>query len=215
MSLLVKICGINSRIAAEATVRCGADFGGLVFYPRSPRNLSLAEGRELAGILRGHLRIVALVADASDDFIGEVVSALRPDFVQLHGSEDADRVGEVRAKFKVHVIKAVPIAGADDFAKVPDLMQASDMLLFDAKAPPHAVHPGGNSAAFDWKLMRAQNISRPWILAGGLTAKNVGRAATESGARYVDVSSGVESTPGNKDPNLIADFITAARKLTI
>jgi phosphoribosylanthranilate isomerase len=213
MSLLVKICGINSVGAAEAVVHAGADFAGLVFHPGSPRNVSLDQGRELANILRGHLRIVTLVADADDETIALVVNAIRPDFVQLHGSETADRVGAVRAKFKVHAIKAVAVSGPEDFARVPDLAQVSDMLLFDAKAPEGAERPGGNGAAFDWRLLRGRNYARPWMLAGGLNEDNLARAVARSGAKCVDVSSGVESAPGVKDPQLIADFVTAARNI--
>jgi phosphoribosylanthranilate isomerase len=213
MSILVKICGINSRQAAEAAVAAGADFAGLVFHPRSPRHVALDEARELADYLHNHLRVVALVADADDETIGAVAGAVRPDFIQLHGHESADRVGAVRARFKVHVIKALPVADESDFAPLAAFMQVSDMLLFDARPPAGAALPGGNGAAFDWKLMRGRIYSRPWLLAGGLDAANLATAVALSGARFVDVSSGVESAPGVKDPEKIAAFVAAARNL--
>lgn len=213
MSIQVKICGINSRDAAESAVRAGADFAGLVFYPKSPRVVDLDAARDLAGVMRGHLRIVALLVDADDAEIAAVTAAVRPDFVQLHGSESADRVGEVRARFKVHVIKALPLAEEADLAVVPDYMQVSDMLLFDARVP--AGLPGGNGVAFDWNVLQGHGFSRPWILAGGLSSDNLAEAVGRSGAKIVDVSSGVETAPGVKDAARIADFIATARKLNI
>jgi phosphoribosylanthranilate isomerase len=213
MSILVKICGINSRQAAEAAVAAGADFAGLVFHARSPRLVSLDEARSLADYLHDHVRVVALVADADDETIAAVVSAVRPDFIQLHGNESADRVGAVRARFKVHVIKALPVADESDFARLPDFMQVSDMMLFDARPPAGAALPGGNGAAFDWKLLRGRAYSRPWLLAGGLNEANLAAAVALSGAKFVDVSSGVENAPGVKDPIKIAAFVAAARNL--
>jgi phosphoribosylanthranilate isomerase len=213
MSISVKICGINSRQAAEAAIAAGADFAGLVFHLKSPRHVDLAAAHGLAGILRGHLRIVALVADADDETIGAVANAVRPDFIQLHGNESADRVGAVRARFKVHVIKALSIADESDFVTLPDYMQVSDMLLFDARPPSGTDRSGGNGASFDWKLLRGKTYSRPWLLAGGLNEDNLALAVAQSGARYVDVSSGVEGAPGVKDPKKIAAFIAAARNL--
>jgi phosphoribosylanthranilate isomerase len=213
MSLLVKICGINSVAAADAAVRAGADFAGLVFHPASPRQVTLDFGRSLADRMRGHLRLVTLFADAADDAIGAVVTAIRPDFVQLHGGETADRVGQLRAKFKVRVIKAVAIADENDLEKVPALEQASDMLLFDARPPDGAERTGGNGAAFDWKILRGRIIARPWFLAGGLNEDNLARAVAQSGAKAVDVSSGVESAPGVKDTQRIAAFLSGARNL--
>lgn len=211
MSVLIKICGINSEEAAEAVLRAGADFAGLVFHPRSPRHITLETGHTLAGKMRGRLRLVALVADADDETLSAVVKTVRPDFLQLHGSETPDRVGEVRARFGVAVIKAVAISEGSDLEAVPEMAQVSDMLLFDARAPADATRPGGLGAQFDWKILRGKNFSRPWFLAGGLNEENVARAVACSGAQYVDVSSGVESTLGVKSPKLIADFVTTAR----
>ncbi len=211
MSILVKICGINSAEAADAAARAGADLGGLVFHPSSPRHLSLEAGRVLADRLRGKVRLVALLADADDETIASVVRAVAPAFLQLHGHETPERVSQVRARFGLPVIKAIAVAEAADFADVAAYEAAADMLLFDAKAPDGAARPGGHGAAFDWQLLRGRKFSRPWLLAGGLHPGNVARAVAAAEAPGVDVSSGVESAPGVKDVQLIADFVSAAR----
>jgi len=211
MSIQVKICGITSPEAADAAVRAGADFAGLVFHTGSPRNLRAEQAAPLANRMRGRVRLVVLVADARDDDIVNAVSAVRPEFIQFHGHETADRIESLRAKFGVSVIKAIPIAEASDFANVPQFEKVSDMLLFDAKAPANAARPGGHGAAFDWQLLCGRTFSRPWLLGGGITAENVSRAVAASGARGVDVSSGVETSPGMKSPEKIFDFVVAAR----
>jgi len=211
MSILVKICGINSAEAADAAVRAGADFGGLVFHPKSPRHLTLDAGRALAERLRERLRLVVLVADADDAAIAAAVAAVQPDYLQLHGHETPERAGQIRARFALPVIKAVAVAEAADFAQVPAYETVADMLLFDAKSDGGALRPGGHGAAFDWQLLRGRRFARPWLLAGGLTQANVARAVAASGAAGVDVSSGVETAPGVKSAQLIADFIAAAR----
>lgn len=210
MALLVKICGINAAEAADAAVRAGADFGGLVFHAKSPRNLSLEAARSLADRMRGRLRLVALTADADDELLAAVVGAVRPDFLQLHGKETPARAAAVRARFGVKLIKAVAVAEAADLASVPCYEQSCDMFLFDAKAPQGEV-PGGRGAPFDWQLLRGRSFSRPWLLAGGLNAGNVARAVAAADAPGVDVSSGVESAPGIKSAALIESFISAAR----
>jgi phosphoribosylanthranilate isomerase len=217
MNVLVKICGINSAEAADAAVRAGADLGGLVFHPASPRHLSLDAARTLAERMRGRLRLVALFADADDATIAAALKAVQPVYVQLHGHETPERTNEVRARFGLPVIKAIAVAEAADFAAVPDYEIAADILLFDAKAPDGAARsgraprPGGHGAAFDWRLLRGRSFSRPWLLAGGLTPANVARAIASAEAPGVDVSSGVETAPGVKSAQLIADFVSAAR----
>ncbi len=212
MSILVKICGINSAEAADAAVRAGADLAGLVFHPKSPRHLTLDAARALAERMRGRLRLVALVADADDATIAAVAQAVQPVYLQLHGQETPERTGQVRARFGLPVIKAISIAEAADFALVPEYEIAADILLFDAKAPDGAPRPGGHGAAFDWQLLRGRSFLHPWLLAGGLTPDNVARAIAASGAPGVDVSSGVETAPGVKNAQRIADFVSAARK---
>jgi phosphoribosylanthranilate isomerase len=211
MAVQVKICGINSREAADAAVRAGADFGGLVFHAKSPRRLSFEAARALALRLRGRVRIVALFADAGDAEMAGAVSMVKPDLIQLHGRETPTRVGHLRARFGLPIIKAVSVADKNDVAAARAFADAADYLLFDARAPEAAVRTGGHGAAFDWKLLAGASFKLPWLLAGGLTADNVARAIAISGARLVDVSSGVEDAPGKKNPDKIADFIKAAR----
>lgn len=210
MALLVKICGVNAAGPADAAVRAGADLVGMVFHPKSPRNLSFEVARSLAERLRGRVQLTALVADADDTLIDAAITATRPDFLQLHGCETVERAGAIRARFGVPLIKAFPIAGAADFAPVAAFADIADMFLFDAKAP-EGLRPGGHGVAFDWQLLKNRKFARPWLLAGGLSPANVGRAVISSGAPGVDVSSGVESAPGMKDVALIADFVSAAR----
>jgi phosphoribosylanthranilate isomerase len=209
MGVLVKICGINSVAAADAALGAGADFAGLVFYKKSPRNLAPDQARALASRMRGRTKLVALFADAGDAEIAQAVEATVPDFLQLHGGETPERVATIRARFAMPVIKAVAVADASDLASA--VRYDADMLLFDAKAPQGAAAPGGLGAAFDWQLLRGRSFAQPWLLAGGLDAGNVARAIRASGAQGVDVSSGVESAPGVKDAKMIADFVSAAR----
>jgi phosphoribosylanthranilate isomerase len=211
MSIQVKICGITNPEAADAAIHAGADFAGLVFFPKSPRRLMPEQATALAARLRGRCRIVALVADANDAEIETAVSAARPDFLQLHGRETPDRVAIIRSRFGIPVIKSVAIADANDLAPASAYERVADMLLFDAKAPANAQRPGGHGAAFDWQLLRGRSFLRPWLLAGGLTPENVARAVRASDAPGVDVSSGVETAPGVKSPPRIRDFIAAAR----
>jgi len=211
MSVSVKICGITSAEAADAAIEAGAAYGGLVFHPRSPRCLSLEAGAALAARLRGRLRTVALIADLDDVGIEAVVQAVRPDLLQLHGSESVARVAAIRTRFGLPVIKAVAIAEAGDLSALPEIEAVADMLLFDARPPADAAYRGGHGAAFDWKILSGRRFSKPWFLAGGLTADNVARAIALSGAQLVDVSSGVESAPGVKSAARIAEFTAAVR----
>lgn len=197
--------------AADAAVRAGADYAGLVFFHRSPRFVKPDAAASLSQRLRGRTRIVALVADAGDEEIAMAVAAAKPDFLQLHGSETAERVSAVRARFGLPVIKSMAIAEAADLSAAADYESVADMFLFDAKAPEDATRPGGHGAAFDWQLMRGRKIARPWLLAGGLTVENVARAIRVAGAPGVDVSSGVETSPGVKSGEMIAEFVSHVR----
>ena len=211
MSVQVKICGVNAAEAADAAIRARADFAGLVFHRNSPRNLVPDQARVLAERMRGRIRLVALLADADDEAVAMAVNAARPDFLQLHGSETPERVGALRMRFGIPVIKAVAIADASDFRTVAPFEAAADMLLFDAKASQGAARPGGHGAAFDWQLLRGRSFSKPWLLAGGLDPENVARAIRTAEAPGVDVSSGVEIMPGRKSPEMICAFVEAAR----
>jgi len=207
----VKICGITTPEAVDAAVAAGAVYGGLVFHPKSPRNLDVAQACELARQMRGKLKVVTLLADPSDEQLAAVAAQVAPDFLQLHGKEAARRVAYVRAKFGIPIIKAVAVAEASDLAAAAEYESVADFLMFDAKAPRGAERPGGHGAAFDWKILAGRGFAKPWFLAGGLDPDNVARAIELSGAKMVDVSSGVESAPGVKDPARIQSFITATR----
>jgi phosphoribosylanthranilate isomerase len=211
MSVQVKICGINSAEAADAAARAGADFAGLVFFSKSPRHVSYEQAEALADRLRGGPRLVALFVNPDDSTIAEAIAAARPDFLQLHGTETAQRTAQIAARFGLPVIKAIPVAESSDLAVVAAYDEVVEHLLFDAKAPHNADRPGGHGAAFDWPLLSSVVTSRPFFLAGGLTAENVVRAVQASGAQMVDTSSGVEIKPGQKSPEKIRDFIQAAR----
>ena len=212
MPVQVKICGINSAAAADAALRAGADFGGLVFFAKSPRNLSLEQGAVLAGRMRGRLKLVALVVDESDDRLAAIAAGVKPDFFQLHGKETPARLADIRARFGIPLIKALPVAEPGDLAKVPTYDDVVEMLMFDASPAAGSSRPGGHGAAFDWQILNGRNFARPWFLAGGLTPENVARAVEVSGAKMVDVSSGVESAPGVKSETRIAEFVAAAKQ---
>ena len=211
MGVMVKICGINSREAAEAALRAGADFAGLVFFERSPRHLSVAAAATLARVLRGRARVVTLLVDPSDAMLDEVVAAVLPDLIQLHGNESPARVAAIAKRAARPIIKALAVADAADVVCAHGYEEVADYLLFDAKADTSATRPGGLGAAFDWQLVAGRSFRRPIGLAGGLTPENVRRAITVSGAHLVDASSGVEDAPGRKSPEKIAAFVAAAR----
>ncbi len=209
--MAVKICGLTSADAVDAAVSAGAAYGGLVFHPKSPRFVALEQAATLADRMRGRLKVVALIADMEDAGIEAVVKSVRPDFLQLHGSETVKRTAEIRARFGLPVIKALGISEASDLEVAADYEKFADMLMFDARPPKGAERAGGHGAAFDWKLLAGRSFTRPWFLAGGLTPDNVSRAVALSGAVQVDVSSGVESAPGVKDAARIAAFINATK----
>ncbi len=214
MSVIVKICGINSVEAADASVRAGADLVGLAFHPASPRRVSLDTALALAERLRGRIRLCALLCDADDETMATIVARVRPDFIQLHGSETPARVAEVRARFGLAVIKAIPVAEGSDLGSLPAFEEVADMILFDAKAPVDSARAGGHGVAFDWQLLRGRKYVRPWLLAGGLNPDNVARAIQVSGAPGVDASSGLELLPGQKSAALIGAFVTNAKNVS-
>jgi phosphoribosylanthranilate isomerase len=206
-----KICGVTDASAADAALDGGARFIGLVFFPGSPRHLSFGTAASLASRVRGRVDTVAVTVDASDALLEHIASAVQPDWIQAHGHEPPSRVAALRRFAGKGVIKALGVARAEDLAPAAQFAAACEMFLFDAKAPAGADRPGGNAAAFDWKIMAGQRFSRPWLLSGGLGPGNVLEAIAASGAALVDVSSGVESAPGLKDPGLIAQFLAASR----
>lgn len=212
MPLLVKICGITTMAAMDAALDAGADMVGVVFFPKSPRNVSLATGCALAGRTCGRAGVVALTVDPDDDFLAAIAANLKPDLVQLHGAETPERVADIRERFKLRVMKAIGVAEAADLAAIPAFAAVSDMLLVDAKPPKTAeALPGGNGLTFDWRLVAGLDPGRPVMLSGGLHAGNVAEAIRLTRLSGVDVSSGVESRPGVKDPDKIRAFVAAAR----
>jgi phosphoribosylanthranilate isomerase len=185
---------------------------GFVFFPKSPRHIDLATARALGRQARGHATIVALSVDADDDTLKRIVEALSPDLMQLHGSESPARVKEIGELCARPTMKAIGVAGREDLAAAEAYDGVADTLLIDAKPPKGAAHPGGNGRPFDWSLTRDFHARGPWLLSGGLDPDTVAAAIGLSQARGVDVSSGVESAPGVKDPAKIRAFVTAARR---
>ena len=211
MDTRVKICGLRRPEDVAAAAQAGAVYGGFVFFPKSPRNVSVEEARALAVEAPVGLAKVALLVDAEDALIDAVTGAVPLDMLQLHGKESPERVGEIRRRTGLPVMKAIGVAGPEDLSAIDIYAQVADQLLIDAKAPKGADLPGGNGLSFDWRLLAGRKYwTRPWMLAGGLTPANVAEAVRLTGARQVDVSSGVERAPGDKDAALIADFVAAA-----
>lgn len=219
MSIAVKICGINDAAGFDAAAEAGADMIGFVFYPPSPRALTPAAAAALSAQRSGGPLRVGLFVDADDATLAATLAAVKLDILQLHGGEDPDRVGAIRARFGVAVMKAVGVATRAEVAEaVARFAPVADRLLFDAKPPPAGTPgalPGGNAAAFDWAVMQGASVPVPWLLAGGLTPGNVAGAIATSAAPGVDVSSGVERARGVKDPALIRAFIAAAKAARI
>jgi phosphoribosylanthranilate isomerase len=211
MSLLVKICGLSTPEAFDAAIDAGADMLGFVFFAASPRNLGLGLARELGEHVRRRARKVALTVDATDDQLARIVEVLAPDMLQLHGRETTDRVVTVRTRFGLPVMKALPIERRDDLSPVYLYAEVADWLLFDARAPRAANRPGGLGKPFDWRLLEKLDPSLRFMLSGGLDAGNVAEALRITRAPAVDVSSGVERAPGEKDPAKIRAFVQAAR----
>ena len=206
----VKICGLKTTADVAAVAASRAAYAGLVFFAKSPRNLTIPAARALALAAPVGLAKVALVVDADDAFLDAITEAMPLDMLQLHGHETPDRVAEVRARYGLPVMKAVGVADEGDLAAVFDYSLVADQILVDAKPPKNADLPGGNGLSFDWRLVAQRRWLRPWMLAGGLRPDNVAEAIRLTNARQVDVSSGVESAPGVKDAARIADFVRAA-----
>lgn len=214
MTVDAKICGINSHDALAAAVEGGAAYVGFVFYPPSPRYLTPEQAAMVAIKAPKHLRKVGVFVDVPDRAFDLVLDRLALDMLQLHGSETPERVAEIKARYGLPIIKALPVAAKDDLKAVAAYAGVADWLMFDAK-PGHGSRglPGGNAARFDWTLLAGHSFPLPWFLSGGLDAANVAEAARITGARHVDVSSGVEIKPGEKDPARIRAFLDAVRAI--
>lgn len=206
----IKICGIASPAALDAVIAARADHAGLVFFPPSPRNVTLADAAALGARAAGRIGRVGLFVDADDALLADAVSAASLDAIQLHGKETPQRAADLRARFGIPVWKALSIASADDVARAAAYVGAVDLVLFDAKTPKGTL-PGGMGLSFDWSLLTAWKAPCAWGLAGGLSADNVAEAVRLTGAPLVDASSGVESAPGVKDAGKIAAFCAAVR----
>jgi phosphoribosylanthranilate isomerase len=205
----VKICGLTTADTLDVALDHGAALVGAVFFARSPRDISPEDARPLFERARGRAGIVAVTVDADDDLLSRIGAHLRPDFVQLHGHESVVRAADVRRLTGAGIIKVLPVSVPGDLDAVDDWETYADHLMFDARPPEGAALPGGVGASFDWAMMQGRSFRNDWFLAGGLTAENAAEAAAISGAPLLDVSSGVESAPGVKDPARIAAFLKA------
>lgn len=206
----VKICGLTRPQDVVAVVKAGAAYAGFVFFGKSPRHVGPEAARELALAVPPGLARVALVVDADDAALDRIVGTVPLDMLQLHGAESPERVAAIRTRYGLPVMKAVGIAGEADLPALAEFGRVADQLLVDAKPPAGGALPGGNGVAFDWRLIAGRRWPVPWMLAGGLSAGNVAAAIRLTGARQVDVSSGVEAAPGVKDAAKIAGFVAAA-----
>jgi len=211
MTPIVKICGLSTPATLEAALAAGADMVGFVFFAKSPRHIGFGAARALGAQARGRAKVVALSVDADDDLLSLIVEALSPDILQLHGRESPARVKEIGARFGRATMKAIGVAAPEDLAPAAAYDSVADFLLIDAKPPRDAALPGGNGLAFDWQALAGVRGKLDYMLAGGLTPANVGEAIRLTGATAVDVSSGVESRPGEKDSELIRRFLRAAK----
>lgn len=214
MPLVVKICGLSTRETLDVALDARADMVGFVFFPPSPRNISLEVARDLGARVAGRALKVALTVDADDKLFADLIAALKPDLLQLHGSETPERVTEVKKRFGLPVMKVLPVATAADLLAVARYSTVADRILFDARAPKDATRPGGLGKPFDWTLLKGIDPGLPWMLSGGLTPDNVAEALRITVAPGVDVSSGVERAPGIKDSEKIRAFIAAARAVS-
>jgi phosphoribosylanthranilate isomerase len=211
MSLLVKICGLSTPETLDVALDAGADMVGFVFFAPSPRHISFDVARALAASVKNRAKKVALTVDADDATLSEIVAALKPDILQLHGRESIARILQLKQRFGLEVMKAIPVETTADLAGLGDYAAACDRILFDARPPRHATRPGGLGATFDWHVLQNLDLKLPFMVSGGLTAANVAEAQRVTRTGGVDVSSSVERTPGVKDPQLIERFIRAAR----
>jgi len=213
MSLLVKICGLSTRETLDVALGAGADMVGFVFFPPSPRHVSLETARGLGRQVNGRAIKVALTVDADDATLENIVETLKPDVLQLHGQETVARLRDIKQKFAVQVMKVLAVEHTADLAPLPGYAAVADRILFDARAPKGATRPGGLGAVFDWHVLEKLDLALPFMVSGGLNASNVGEAARITRAGGVDVSSGVERAAGIKDPAMIEAFIRAARAI--
>ena len=211
MALTIKICGLKTPDTLDVALEAGADMVGFVFFPPSPRDLGLEAARMLGARVHGRAAKVALTVNADNNLLSDIIEALKPDLLQLHGKETPERVAVVRSRFGLPVMKALPIAERKDLSPIHLYAKVADRLIFDARPPREATRPGGLGTSCDWNLLRDIYPGVPFMLSGGLNAGNVAKAVAITRAPGIDVSSGVERAPGVKDPAKIREFIRAAR----
>ncbi|MEL6582436.1 MAG: phosphoribosylanthranilate isomerase [Pseudomonadota bacterium] len=207
----VKICGLTSPEAVTAVVEAGADYVGFVFFPKSPRNVTVDQARALAVEVPPGVVKVGLFVDPTDALLEEVLGTVPLDMIQLHGEESPERVTQIKAEHGLPVMKVIGVRKARDLEAIDAYAAVADQLMVDAKPPKDATLPGGNGLSFDWTLLTDRRWPKPWMLAGGLTPENAARAANLTGAQQLDVSSGVESAPGVKDDAKVRAFVSAAK----
>lgn len=207
----VKICGLRTHADITAVADAGAGYAGFNFFAKSPRSVSVDEARALALQVPAGIAKVSLTVNANNAALDAIVNGVPLDVIQLHGGETPERVTEIRARYGLPVMKVIGVADEADLPAIDVFSEVADMLLIDAKAPKDSVLPGGNGLTFDWRLLAGRYWTKPWMLAGGLTAENVAEAIARTGARQVDVASGVETAPGQKNSEMIAAFVNAAR----
>lgn len=212
-SIAVKICGLSTPEMIQVAVAAGASHIGFMFYERSPRNVTIPHAAELRTLLPKTVQAVAVLVNPDDALIDDVAARVKPDLLQLHGSETPERVADIKARTGLPVMKVISVADAADVAAADIYEKVADLLLFDAKPPKSMANalPGGNAVSFDWSLIADADPKLPWMLSGGLTPDNVADALAKTGARMVDVSSGVEDAPGQKNEALIRAFVKAAQ----
>ncbi|MER8711707.1 phosphoribosylanthranilate isomerase [Mesorhizobium sp. M1295] len=209
MALDIKICGLKTDKALAAALAGGASHVGFNFFAKSPRYVEPVEAGRLREAARGKTKAVAVTVDASDAFLDEIFEKMQPDMLQLHGAETPDRVAEVKARYGLPVMKALPVSEAADLERVKPFIGIADRFLFDAKPPKGSELPGGNGLAFDWRILAGLDAGVDYMLSGGLNAGNIGDALRLANPRGIDLSSGVESAPGVKEPALIEQFFRA------
>ena len=206
----VKICGLSDPDNLATAIDAGARYVGFVFYPPSPRNVSFDIAWNLARAVPTGVRSVGLFVNPDDELLERVLTGIQLDMVQLHGDETPGRINEIKERFSMPVMKAIRVASENDLGGLDGIQSAADWLLFDAK-PPNATLPGGTGETFDWTILKDRHFKKPWMLSGGLNAQNVGEALSILKPNAVDISSGVESGPGKKDPDKIKEFINAVK----
>ncbi len=207
----IKVCGINDKNSMNTALKCKVDYVGLVFYPNSPRNISINVSRELIKSRNKTTKIVALTVDPNDDFLNEIKKIINPDYIQLHGNENSSRCLDIKHKLNIPLIKGINVRNKIDLVrKNKEFEDICDILLFDA---PSEVLPGGNGKKFDWEILKDFKSKKKWMLAGGLNIENIENAINITKAPAIDISSGLEIRKGLKDPKLIEDFIIKCKSL--